>query len=398
MIHVNLNRFGFSLTKRALILYNICIVYFFRLWTYVTFSNSTITIKIYVVYFTYYTLHRKMRYIMKRTNRKIPFLFSFILGLAILIGMFVIAMTFGAADVQFSHVWQAIFTSSNEKGMSIIRELRLPREVAAMFVGAALAVSGAIMQGITRNPLADPGLLGLTAGANMALAITLAFLPGTGYFGIMVACFIGASIGAGMVFGISAIKKGGFSPFRIVLAGAAVSAFLYAIAEGVGIYFKISKDVSMWTAGGVIGTSWGQVQVIVPFITVGIIIALMLSRQLTILSLNEEVAIGLGQKTTWIKAVLFVVITLLAGASVALVGNMAFIGLMIPHIVRALVGTDYRLILPMSVLIGAAFMLMADTLGRTINAPFETPVAAIVSIMGLPFFLFIVHKGGKAFL
>ncbi len=294
---------------------------------------------------------------MKRTNRKIPFLFSFILGLAILIGMFVIAMTFGAADVQFSHVWQAIFTSSNEKGMSIIRELRLPREVAAMFVGAALAVSGAIMQGITRNPLADPGLLGLTAGANMALAITLAFLPGTGYFGIMVACFIGASIGAGMVFGISAIKKGGFSPFRIVLAGAAVSAFLYAIAEGVGIYFKISKDVSMWTAGGVIGTSWGQVQVIVPFITVGIIIALMLSRQLTILSLNEEVAIGLGQKTTWIKAVLFIIITLLAGASVALVGNMAFIGLMIPHIVRALVGTDYRLILPMSVLIGAASCL-----------------------------------------
>ena len=140
--------------------------------------------------------------------------------------------------------------------LSLLREIRLPREVAAILVGAALAVSGAIMQGITRNPLADPGLLGLTSGANAALAFTLAFMPAANYFGIMVACFIGAAIGAVMVFGIGAMRKGGFSPLQMVLAGSAVSAFLYAIAEGIGIYFKISKDVSMWTAGGVIGTSW----------------------------------------------------------------------------------------------------------------------------------------------
>ena len=121
------------------------------------------------------------------------------------------------------------------------------------------------MQGMTRNPLADPGLLGLTAGANAALAITIAFIPSANYFGIMIACFIGAAVGALMVFGIGAMKRGGFSPIRIVLAGAAVSAFLFAIAEGIGIYFKISKDISMWTAGGLIGTSWGQLQVIVPF-------------------------------------------------------------------------------------------------------------------------------------
>lgn len=334
---------------------------------------------------------------MKKINSAIPFLYKLIAGVLITVGMFVISITFGAADIHYTDVWRAIFTEEGGKGMSIIRELRLPREVAVMFVGAALAVSGAIMQGITRNPLADPGLLGLTAGANMALAVTLAFLPTTNYFGIMIACFIGSAIGAVMVFGIAAMKKGGFSPFRIVLAGAAVSAFLYAIAEGVGIYFKLSKDVSMWTAGGAIGTSWGQVEIIIPFITIGILIAMLLSKQLTILSLNEEVAIGLGQKTTRIKAILFIITTLLAGASVALVGNMAFIGLMIPHIVRTMVGTDYRFIIPMSVFMGAAFMLFADTLGRTINAPYETPVAAIVSIMGLPFFLFIVHKGGKAF-
>ncbi|MBO8176152.1 MAG: iron ABC transporter permease [Bacillus sp. (in: Bacteria)] len=325
----------------------------------------------------------------------IPFVYKFIAATLACVGMFIISMVLGAADTTIKDVWFALTSNVKSDRLLIIRELRLPREIAAIFVGAALATSGAIMQGITRNPLADPGLLGLTAGANAALAITLAFIPSANYFSIMIACFIGAAVGSIFVFGIGAIKKGGFSPFRIVLAGAAVSAFLFAVAEGIGIYYKISKDVSMWTAGGFIGTSWSQLQVIVPFILFGIFIALLLSRQLTILSLSEEVAVVLGQKTTQIKMVLFFVIILLAGASVALVGNMAFIGLMVPHIVRAMVGTDYRLILPMSAMIGAIFMLFADTLGRTINAPYETPVAAIVAMMGLPFFLFIVHKGGK---
>lgn len=311
--------------------------------------------------------------------------------------MFIIAIVFGAANITAKDVWLALTTNTTSASISIIREIRLPREIAAIFVGTALAVSGAMMQGMTRNPLADPGLLGLTAGANAALAVVLAFIPAANYFGIMIACFIGAAVGAGMVFGLGAMKKGGFSPMRIVLAGAAVSAFLYAIAEGIGIYFKVSKDVSMWTAGGLIGTSWGQLQIIIPFISIGIVVALILSRQLTILSLSEETAVGLGQKTTQIKVILFIIITLLAGASVALAGNMAFIGLMVPHVMRAIVGTDYRYIIPMSAISGAIFMLFADTLGRTINAPFETPVAAIVALIGLPFFLFIVRKGGKAF-
>ncbi|RCO04276.1 iron ABC transporter permease, partial [Bacilli bacterium] len=160
----------------------------------------------------------------------------------------------------------------------------------------------------------------------------------------------------------------------------------------------VSKDVSMWTAGGLIGTTWGQLQMVVPFMVVSMLIAFGLSRQLTILSLNEEVAVGLGQKTTQIKAVLFIIIVLLAGASVALVGNMAFIGLMVPHMVRVMVGTDYRYILPMSAFVGAILMLFADTLARTINAPWETPIVAIISVMGLPFFLLIIRKGGRLFI
>lgn len=328
---------------------------------------------------------------------KTPFFLKFGLSVLLFILMFIAAIVFGAADISLKDVWLSLFSSTTNDSIAVIREIRLPREVAAIVVGAALAVSGAMMQGITRNPLADPGLLGLTAGANAGLAITLAFIPSANYFGIMIACFIGAAIGAGMVFGLGAAKRGGFSPLRIVLAGAAVSAFLTALAEGVALYFNISKNVSMWTAGGLIGTSWGQLQVVIPFITFGLLIALGLSRQLTILSLSEEAAIGLGQKTGQIKAFLFVAITILAGAAVALAGNMAFLGLMVPHIVRAIVGTDYRRIIPMSAVAGAIFMLFADLLGRTINAPFETPVAAIVAVCGLPFFLLIVRRGGRVF-
>ncbi|MNK46527.1 Iron-uptake system permease protein FeuB [compost metagenome] len=330
-------------------------------------------------------------------KRSIPFAYKMVGGIVFFVLMFIMAMILGAADATLHDVWLALSSSRTSNAISIIRDIRLPREVAGIFVGSALAVSGAIMQGMTRNPLADPSLLGLTTGANAALAFTIAFIPAAGYFGIMTACFIGAGVGALMIFGIAALRRGGFSPLRIVLAGSAVSAFLYAVAEGISLYFKISKDVSMWTAGGLIGTTWEQIQVIVPFIVAGTLISIALSKQLTVLSLNEEVATSLGQRTTLVKAVLIVTIVMLAGASVALVGNLAFIGLMIPHVARALAGTDYRYIIPMSAVLGASFMLLADTLGRVLNPPYETPVAAIVAMLGLPFFLVIVHKGGKAF-
>nr|WP_309101055.1 iron ABC transporter permease [Fredinandcohnia onubensis] len=334
---------------------------------------------------------------MTKYTISVPFILKLTLGILLFIIVFIISLVFGAAETTLKEVWLALSTNVKTDTITMIREIRVPREIAAVFVGSGLSVAGAIMQGVTRNPLADPSILGLTAGANAALALTIALVPTANYFAIMLACFIGASIGTVLVISISSAKKGGFSPLRIVLAGAAVSAFLYAVADGIALYFNISKDVSMWSAGGIIGTTWAQLQVIVPFIIIGILISLFLSRQLTILSLNEEIAIGLGQKILLIKVLLFVIVIMLAGASVALVGNLTFLGLMIPHIVRAIVGTDYRYILPMSAVAGATFMVFADTLGRNLNAPFETPVPAIVAILGLPFFLFIVHKGGKVF-
>ena len=209
-------------------------------------------------------------------------------------------------------------------------------------MGAALAVSGAIIQGMSRNPLGDPGLLGLTAGANAALAVAMAFFTNLNFFGIMLACFIGAGIGSLIVFGIGKMRRGGLSPFRIVLAGAAVFTFFYAVADGISLIFKVSKNVTMWTAGGLIGTTWNHLLWVAPVVLIGILGAILFSRQLTILSLSEEVAIGLGQRIERIKAVLFLITILLAGAAVSLAGNLVFVGLLVPHIVRAIVGPDYR--------------------------------------------------------
>lgn len=326
--------------------------------------------------------------------QSIPFSLKLVISIVLLIGSSLLAIQLGAADTSFKDIWNALMATGEGDYYTILRDVRFPRVIAAFLVGAALAVAGAIMQGVTRNPLADPGLLGITAGANAALALCMAFIPSASYLAIILACFIGAGIGMTIVYGIGISTKGGLSPLKLVLAGAAVSAFLQAIADGVGLLFRIAKDVSMWTAGGLIGTTW-QALVIAPIIIVGLLISIGGSRQLTILSLNEDVAVGLGQKTALIKTILMATVVILAGAAVALVGNLAFVGLMVPHIVRAIVGSDYRFIIPMSIIIGGLFMICADLIGRVIYAPFETPVVAIVAIIGLPFFLLLVRKGGR---
>ena len=238
--------------------------------------------------------------------QQIPYSIKIGMGLILLIVSFSMAFVFGAADTSVRDVLTAILSTAPNDPAIMLREIRFPREVAAALVGAALAVSGTIIQGMTRNPLADPGLLGLTAGANAALAITVAIWPSVNYFGVMLTCFVGAAAGAILVFGLSSFHPDGFTTLRIVLAGVTISAFLYAIAEGVGIYFKISQQVSMWTAGGMIGTTWHQVWLIAPIVLIGVLISLMCARQLTILSLSEEMAVGLGQRVRLIKSILFV--------------------------------------------------------------------------------------------
>ncbi|MGE7670267.1 FecCD family ABC transporter permease [Peribacillus sp. NPDC097077] len=319
-----------------------------------------------------------------------------VLSFVVLMVVVVLALGYGAANTSFQDLYEAVIGRSGGPYYDVLREIRLPRVIAAFFVGAALAVAGAIMQGMTRNPLADPGLLGLTSGATLALTLVLAFIPGITFLMLMFSSFIGAMIGMLLVFGIGITSRNGLSPLKLVLAGAAVSLFLQAISSGIAILFNVSKNVSTWTAGGLISTTWDAL-IIVPFIIFGLVLATVYSKPLTVLSLNEEVAKGLGQKTKKIKVILMFVVIVLAGTAVALIGNLSFVGLFIPHIVRKIVGADYRLIIPMSIIIGGTFMVLTDFISRIVIAPLEIPIVALVSLIGFLFFLVLVKKGGRTF-
>lgn len=330
--------------------------------------------------------------------RSRPLAASFILigGIIALIAGIGLSVSFGAADIAFSTVWEAVFKFNPDLSQhQIIQEIRLPRVLGGAMVGASFAVAGAIMQGMTRNPMADSSLMGLNAGAGFVLAVSMAFFPGLPFMYLIMYSFLGAGIGAGLVLGIGSMGRGGLSPVRLVLAGAAVSALLVAISEGIALYFRIGQDLAFWYAGGVAGTKWFQLKIMAPWVIAAIAGAMMLSRSITLLSLGDDVALGLGQRTGIVKLLGAVIVLILAGSAVSVVGAVGFVGLVIPHITRSLVGMDYRWIIPCSAILGSLLMIMADLGARMINPPYETPVGAIIALIGVPFFLYLTRKEGK---
>ncbi|WP_151734406.1 FecCD family ABC transporter permease ['Paenibacillus yunnanensis' Narsing Rao et al. 2020] len=312
--------------------------------------------------------------------------------LALVLGV-AVSVSFGAADIRLSVVWTAIFHFNPDlTDHQVIREVRLPRVLGGVMIGAAFAVAGAIMQGMTRNPLADSGLMGINSGAGFALALCFAFFPNLPFMYLILYSFVGAGAGAGIVYGIGSMARGGLTPARLVLAGAAFSALLTALSEGVALYFRIGQDLAFWYAGRLAGTSWLQLKVMSPWIAAAILASIALSRSVTMLSLGEDVARGLGQRTTLVKVAGSLIVLVLAGSSVAVVGAVGFIGLMVPHLTRYLVGVDYRWIIPCSAVLGSLLVVFADLAARMVNPPAETPVGAIISLIGVPFFLFLARK------
>lgn len=327
--------------------------------------------------------------------RSRPLAASFILIggiIALLLGI-CLSVSFGAADIAFFSVWEAVFHFNPDLTQhQIIQEIRLPRVLAAAMVGASFAVAGALMQGMTRNPMAEPGLLGLNAGAGFALALCFALFPGLSFSYLILFSFLGAGLGAGLVFGIASLPKGGLTPVRLVLAGAAISALLTAISEGIALYFKVGQDLAFWYAGGVAGTKWAQLTAMFPWAAGSIVAAIVLSRSVTLLSLGEEVASGLGQRTHLVRLVGTVLVVVLAGSSVAMVGVVGFVGLIIPHVTRFLVGVDYRWIIPCSAVLGSLLVVFADLGARMIHPPYETPIGTMIALLGVPFFLYLARN------
>ncbi|MBB6730500.1 FecCD family ABC transporter permease [Cohnella zeiphila] len=316
-----------------------------------------------------------------------------VLGLAALVLCLGLSVSVGAASIKLTTVWEAVFRFNGDlTSHQIIRELRLPRALAGALVGAAFATAGAIMQGMTRNPLADPGLLGINAGAGLALALCFAFYPSLSFNGLIGFSFIGAALGAALVFGIGSASRGGLTPAKLALAGATVMALLNSLSEAISIHFRIGQQLAFWYAGGMAGIKWSQLAYMAPWIVVGLFGAIALSRSITLLSLGEETAAGLGVRTGLVKLLAVVVVLVLAGSSVAAVGSIGFVGLVIPHISRFLVGVNYKWIIPCSAVLGSLLIVLADIAARMINPPSETPVGALIALIGVPFFLYLVRR------
>ena len=324
-----------------------------------------------------------------------PWMASIIIALGFVLILFGIVSSIltGVANISYETIWQALinYDSSNEQH-TIIRELRLPRALAGALVGAAFAVAGAIIQGMTRNPIADTGLLGINAGAGLALVLVFAFFPALPFKYIILFSFLGAGLGALLVYGIAFMSNGGMSPLKLVLAGVVVGSLTTGLSQAISLLFQINYDLAFWSAGGISTAEWFQVSVMMPWIIGGLIVAMVLSRSITVLSLGEDIAAGLGQRTKLVKGLGTVVIMVLAGASVSTVGGVGFIGLMVPHIVRFLVGVDYRWIIPCSAVVGAVLVIFADIAAKLIAAPYETPLGAVIAVIGVPFFLYLARK------
>jgi iron complex transport system permease protein len=327
-----------------------------------------------------------------RKRSHILLITGLLVSLFVLLMSLVASLTYGAADISLSQVCSGLIAFDGSTDHLIIRTVRLPRSLIAMFVGAANAVAGTLMQGLTRNPLADPQILGINAGATMAVVMT-SFIFGTSSPIVYAwSAFMGAGVAAVTVYLLGSLGRGGLTPLNITIAGAALSAFLSSLTTGILILSQKTLDeIRFWLAGSIAGSDFTLFLQVLPYIAIGLVVAFAIGKPITTLSLGEDVARGLGQRTAWIKVIAAVSVILLAGSSVAAAGPIGFIGLVVPHIVRFLVGFDYRWILPYSAVFGAILLLVADIGARLLIKPQEIPVGVMTALFGTPFFIYLAR-------
>jgi iron complex transport system permease protein len=273
---------------------------------------------------------------------------------------------------------------------TIVWELRAPRVLLAVMVGASLGVAGALLQGVTRNPLADPHILGLTAGGGLAATIALRAAQDFPDRWLAPVAFLGSLAGAALVYGLS--FRGGVSPTRLALSGVAVASMLTAFTTLLLVTSTFTTQAALaWLAGGLFGRGWDDFYATWPYVVIGLALSLLLLRSMNILALGDEAAQSLGLGVERVRLFAIGAAALLAGASVAAAGMVAFVGLLIPHIARFLVGEDHRQLVPLSAILGAALVTYADVIARTIQAPVEIPLGIVTAVVGAPFLLWLVR-------
>jgi len=313
--------------------------------------------------------------------------------LLILILCLVASIAYGAADISFSTIYAALTSFDGSTEQLIIRTVRLPRSLIAMLVGAALAVAGAILQGLTRNPLADPAILGLQSGAALAVVVAVFLFGASSLSAYAGFAFLGTGVAAVLVYFFASLGRGGLTPLNLTIVGAAFTYLAGSLTTAILIVSQRTLDeIRFWLAGSVAGRDFTLFLQVLPYIVTGLVVAFALGRQITTLNLGEDVAKGLGQRTAWVKAIAAVAVVLLVGSSVAIAGPIWFIGLVVPHIVRFFIGVDYRWVLPYAAVVGAILLLLADITARLLIAPQELPVGVMTAIVGAPFFIYLARS------
>lgn len=317
-------------------------------------------------------------------------------GIVLLMGCLLFSITFGAADIDPSAIWQALTAFDGSTNHLIITTVRLPRTLIALIVGAALAVSGSLMQGLTRNALAEPRILGISSGATLAVVFAT-FLLGNAHIQLYTwAAFAGGTIAAIAVYTLGSVGRSGMTPLKLILAGAVLDYLMTALTTGILILNQRTLDeVRFWLAGSVAGRDLNVLLQVLPYILIGLVLAFSMGKQITALTLGEDVAKGLGLRTGWVKAIAAAVAVLLASSAVALAGPIAFVGLVIPHFVRFFVGVDYRWLLPYAAIWGAILLSLADLAARLVIKPQELPVGIMTALVGAPFFIYLARSKVK---
>ena len=313
-------------------------------------------------------------------------------GLAVLALLFVLSVAFGTRVVSISDVFSALGGDTSGIAEAAVVK-RIPRTVLALLVGAALALSGTTMQAVTRNPLADPGILGVSSGAALAVVAGIAFFGMSDPHAYIWVAIGGAALAAAFVYTVGSLGRDGATPLKLALAGAAISATFSSLVSAILLpRVDVLTTFRFWQIGGVGGATWERISLIIPFLVVGAAICFFSARGMNMLALGDDLAAGLGENVLRARLISAAGAVLLCGVATAIAGPIGFVGLVVPHLCRLLVGTDLRWLLPFSAITGAALLVAADVVGRVVARPQEIEVGIITAFIGAPFFIWIVRR------
>ena len=315
-------------------------------------------------------------------------------GVVVLAAVCMLSIAIGAKDVPFSTVWDALWSYDNSGDHIIVRDLRIPRTILGLIVGVALGIGGALIQAITRNPLADPGILGVNAGAAFAVALAVGVFGVASIWAYIWFAFAGAVVVMVFVYALGSIGRGGATPIRLTLAGVAIGAVLTGITSGLILLDPEAFDqMRFWNAGSIAGRGLEVSGAVAPFVVAGLVLAFVIARPLNAVAMGDDLARSLGANVARTRVIGVIAVTLLCGAATAAAGPISFLGLMVPHVARWIVGPDQRWILAYTLVGGPIVLLLSDVIGRVIIRPGEMQVGIVTAFVGAPVLIFLVRRG-----